>query len=156
MKYIVGLIILSAVFSCDNQQKKQISVVQKKQNWAFFKIEINNQLIWIPNDQDTCFYREKIFDANNAEKNYGKWKTEEKRFVLTKQQRDSVFLLGEDAIKNFVETNQTVSCYAGQYVTLTLDNSTNSISCKYSSISDWTKISKKLYRISELTFEKID
>jgi len=70
--------------------------------------------------------------------------------------RDSVFKLGEDAIVNFVNSKEQVSCYAGQYVKIILDNATGSISCSYSSISNWTKISKTLSLLSELTFREVE
>jgi len=108
-----------------------------------------------PIDQDTCYFSENFADTAYAKSHNGQLRIESKKFTVSKPLRDSVFALVEDAIKNHHETTQTVSDYAGQYVTLTLEQYNSSISCKYSSITDWTKVSPTLARISSMTFDKV-
>lgn len=159
MKTITAILLLVAFLSCESAEvHKKSKVVQPKieTKWSFLKIEVNHKLIWIPSDQDTCFYREKLDDEVYQKTHNGEYKTKEIRFPISKKIRDSLFSLGEDAIKKFVGCEEFVTCYAGQYVTITLDNPTSSISCSYSSIPDWTKVSKTLYKLSEMTFKKVE
>ena len=160
MKTLIYIILLGLiVLSCSSKvEKKQNPIEGKKEghSWYWLKMEVDNELIWISADQDTCFYREKLKEYEISKEGYKRNKTIEKRFVLNKQQRDSVIYLGQDAIRNFVPSHSDVSCYAGQYVSIKLESSAGSISCGYSSISDWTKVSTTLSKLAKMTFDKVE
>ena len=156
LSYILFFALLTS--SCSSKVEEKQNPVEEKQEenpWHWLKIEVDKELMWIPANEDTCFYRKKLDDYEITKEGEKKRKTFEARFVLNKQQRDSVFLLGEDAIKNFVESDDFVTCYAGQYVSINLEGYTGSISCGYSSISDWTKVSATLSKLARMTFDKV-
>lgn len=142
--------------SCSsNVAQKPLEEKPVENPWKWLKIKVDQELIWIPATEDTCFYRKKFDEIEISKEGEKKQKIISDRFVLNQQQRDSLFLLGQDAVKNFVESDHFVTCYAGQYVTITLEGYSGSISCGYNSISDWSKVSKTLSKISKLTFEKV-
>ena len=152
--YILFLSLLTS--SCSSKvEQKPLEEKQFENPWEWLKIEVDKELIWIFATEDTCFYRKKLDEFEISKEGEKRRKIIEGRFVLNKQQRDSVFFLGEDAIKNFVESDGFVSCYAGQYVSISLKGSTGSISCGYSSISDWTKVSTTLSKLAKMTFDQI-
>lgn len=157
LSYILFFALL--ISSCSSKVEEKQNPVEEKQEehpWRWLKIEVDKELIWIPANEDTCFYRKKLDEYEITKEGEKKRKTFEARFVLNKQQRDSVFLLGEDAIKNFVESNGIVTCYGGQYVSISLDGYTGSISCGYNSISDWTIVSTTLSKLAKMTFDQVE
>jgi hypothetical protein len=153
--YILFFALLTS--SCSPKvEQKPLEEKPIENPWKWLKIEVDKELIWIFATEDTCFYRKKLDEYEISKEGEKTRKIIEGRFVLSKQQRDSVFFLGEDAIKNFVESDGFVSCYAGQYVSVKLEGYTGSIACRYSSISDWTKVSSTLSKLAEMTFDKVE
>ncbi len=154
MMRILIILILIPIFSCQIKPSAGNKTI-KKHGWEMLKISVDNKTIWVPVDQDTCYFWERFDDSLFAKFHDGDLRVESKKFLISKQFRDSLFKLAENAIKNHQETEGYVTDYAGQYVTLTLEQYNSSISCKYSSISDWTKISPTLGKISTMTFDKV-
>lgn len=155
MKIITSIILLALLVSCGNtevKEKPKETLPKQENKWNILEIEVDDQRMMITREQDTCFYREKLDDEEYRKAHNGEYKTKEIRFPISQKMRDSIFKLAEDAIIHFVPSNEFVTCYAGQNVTISLDNS---ISCHYSSIPDWTKVSKTLFKLDQLTFKEV-
>ena len=143
------------MFSCQDKSSADKTILPEKYGWETVKINVDNKKVVVPFNQDTCYFSEKFADTTYAKSHNGLFRIETAKFTLSKAQRDTLFKLVEDAIKNHAETSQTVSDYAGQYVTLTLEQYNSSISCKYSSITNWTSVSPTLSKISSMTFDQV-
>ena len=146
---------MTTFFSCQDKSSADKKKVSEKYGWETIAINVDDKRVLIPNDQDTCYFAEQFADTEYARAHNGEYRIEHKKFVLSKSERDTLFKLVEDAIKNHEETSQMVSDCAGQYVTLTLEQYNSSISCKYSSIGNWTTVSPTLSKISSMTFGKV-
>ncbi len=155
MTRIVKIFILLTFISCQDKTTVDKKATQDKYGWEIAKILVDKEEIWVPADQDTCYYSIEIKDTAYSRTHNGQLRIDLKKFTLSKQDRDSVILLVENSIKNHQETDQIVSDYAGQYVTLKLEQYNSSILCKYNSISDWTRISPTLTKLSRLTYGRI-
>lgn len=155
-KIIASGILLTLLISCGNsevKEKPKVTPPKVENEWNLLEIEVDEELIWILRNQDTCFYRKKSADEAYRRIDDMEYRREDGRFVLSKKMRDSLFVLGEDAITNFVPSKEFLTCYAGKYVRISLDKS---ISCNYSSIGNWTKVSKTLFKISEIAFREVE
>jgi len=103
---------------------------------------------------DSCFYSKTVFDTIYFKK-HGEYFSETHRFFLSRKDKEALHLLFIDAIEHPVPTS-TVSCYAGEYITLTLNKYGNpEISCSYSSVSNLWNSSTTLSKIKRLTFKNI-
>jgi len=152
---ILKIFILLAFVSCQDKSSADKKATPDKYGWEIVKIYVNDNSLWVPLREDTCFYTEYTSDTAYARQNSGQKKSIMTKFVVSKIQKDSILMLAEDAIKNHNETTQTVSDYAGQSVTITLWQYNSSLTCKYSSISDWTRISPTLAKLSRLTYGQV-
>ena len=155
MTRILKIFILLAVVSCQDKPSVDKKAAQDKYGWEVVKIYVDENLLWVPLREDTCFHAEYITDTVYERQNNGQKKSIVTKFVVSKIQKDSILMLAEDAIKNHVETTQSVSDYAGQSVTIILWQYNSSLTCKYFSISDWSKISPTLTNLSRLTYGQV-
>lgn len=123
--------------------------------WEVLRIRIDNQSISVPAEQDTCYSAEFFDDTTYARQHDGRRRVEHTKFIVKQPLRDSLFLLAEHTVQHHRETDQHVSCYAGQYFKLVLEQDNSSISCSYSSIASWTGISPDMAAINRILFPRI-
>jgi hypothetical protein len=160
MTRAIILLLLIINFSCENNHStdiksdSQVETDSQKEIWELLKIRVDNELFYVSTNQDTCYYFPPV-NQEELKKPIGDQKRVSKKIILSKIERDTLISLALDAISNPKMTDQQVSCYAGQYVTISLKGNSTTITCEYSSISDWTKISSTLNKINDLTFEKV-
>ena len=153
MTRILIISFLITAFSCRNNSADKKADTQTS-DWEILKIRVDKKSFYVPSDQDTCYYYPPA-DTNELKKPIQDQRFVSIKIILSKAQRDTIISLAMDAISNPKKTDQQVSCYAGQYVTISLEQMGTSISCKYSSISDWTKVSPTLNKINSMTFDKV-
>lgn len=155
LSFFIGFVL----FSCKNNK----SSLEEKNQWSEFQINIEkryngaiNKRITVSLDEDTCYFGEIFKEDTVYLKQHGHFKSELKKFTLSKQERDTLFLCAERAIVKPVLTDRQVSDYAGEYVNISLyDGMCTKISCGYSSVLSW-QISSTLNKINQLTFEKVE
>ena len=153
MTRILIILFLIAAFSCQNK-----TTVDKKieiDNWRLLKIGIDDNSFYIQTNEDTSYYYERFRDTNYAIAHNGGLRSELTKFVMGKAERDTLVSLALQAITNPVQTDQFITCYAGQNVDISLEEMSTTISCNYSSISDWTKISPTLFKMNKIISDKI-
>ncbi|WP_337964830.1 hypothetical protein [uncultured Flavobacterium sp.] len=80
----------------------------------------------------------------------GKYKQVQKKLNFTKNERDSLAKYAYRIINQPTLATRTMTCGAGENITIEISYCSTSILCKYSSIESWSSLSndnKKLYEI---------
>ena len=125
------------------------SCSQKKENtnknlrdYCTIIFESNKKSIYVT--YDYSFSEEWVKQKN------GKYEKVQKKLNFTKKECDSLGKYAYRIIHNPTLSNTTLTCGAGENITIEISYCSTSISCKYSSIDSWSKLSndnRKLYNI---------
>ena len=153
MTKVLIILFLIAAVSCQN--KTTVDNKIDNNNWRLLKIGIDDNSFYIQTNEDTSYYYERFRDTNYAIAHNGGLRSELTKFVMEKAERDTLVSLALQAITNPVQTDQFITCYAGQNIDISLEEMSTTISCNYSSISDWTKISPTLFKMNKIIFGKV-
>lgn len=154
---MIRVIIIYTLFlfhSCHNIQPENKKSEVQRNEWDFLKIRVDKETFYVSSNQDACYYYPPLA-TNEQKKSIDEQKINSVKIVLSKAERDSLFSLATEAITSPIITNQEVTCYSGQYVTISLEKMNTTVTCNYASISDWTKISSTFKKINSMTFEKV-
>jgi hypothetical protein len=152
MTRILTILFFLTFISCQDKHSVDKKTVVQTNSWELLKIRVDNKSFWVPANEDTCFYSLGTTGTNEIKKHDGKLKSDIHKIYMNKAQRDTIINIALHAITQPIQTDQQISDYAGQYVTISLEYLQTSISCKYSSISDWTRVSPTLKKLNDLTF----
>ncbi len=142
------------------QEKKEVKKTDDL-NWDMLDIEVQDdskieKFAVFSSNEDSCRYILTIRDEDH----FRKYKCFDKKritFMLSKEQKIKLYQLFKDLFFHPIENQNTVSCYAGDDVKFTINQygRSPSLTCKYSSIENWSKTSKTTKKIYDLTFKKI-
>lgn len=137
---IVSTIVLCIIiYSCS--QKKEYADTNLR-DYCTIIFESNRKSIYVTNDYS--FSEEWVKQKN------GKYEKIQTKLNFTKNECDSLARYAEHIIKNPVLSHTMLTCGAGENISIEISYCGTSISCKYSSIDSWSKLSKdnrKLYNI---------
>jgi len=144
-------------FSCNEQKKEEENPESKLADWDRITINVDNGFFNIDSEEDSAIYYSYndsvvYFDSTSKE-------TKNKRIFievpLTKEIKDSIFKICYREIRNPKFFNVNISCYAGDYLNITIKKGNSSISVKYSSTISWDLISLDMKKLKSMTFDKI-
>jgi hypothetical protein len=140
------------------QEKKEAKKANDL-NWDMLDIEIQDdsktERFAVFSNEDSCRYFLTIRDKNHFRK-FGCFDQKRVAFILSKQNKKELHQLFQNLFLYPKSPKYEVTCYAGEYVIFTINQYGNpSLSCKYSSISNWSETSKTTKKIYNLTFKKI-
>lgn len=156
MKRIITILFFITFISCKDKEIEDITTINSiDNNWETVQIRINNKNLFIVTNQDTSYYFENFEDSIYAKSHNRELRTEQTKIVTNKVQRDSIVMLALQVITNPIQANYILTCSAGQFVKISLESNGTEVSCKYSSVEDWTKISPTLFKLNEMTFNRI-
>lgn len=158
MKNLI-LFLFVILVSCNNRSEiKTQDKISIKDNWYAIRVKVDNHSFLITPDKDTLFYMnydsKKVTLIDSANNLYDD-KNVRVKYFLSKAERDSLLSYCHQAIINPSITDKMVTCYAGQYVLISIEKAQTRISCNYSSIENWQTISPVLKNIERLTFGKL-
>jgi hypothetical protein len=142
------------------QEKKEAKKANDL-NWDMLDIEIQDdskieKFAVFSSNEDSCRYILTIRDEDH----FRKFKCFDKKrvtFILSKEQKIKLYQLFKDLFLNPTSPKYEVSCYAGEDVKFTINQygRSPSLTCKYSSIANWSETSNTTKKIYDLTFKKI-
>ncbi|MES2394366.1 MAG: hypothetical protein V4549_00070 [Bacteroidota bacterium] len=158
MKNIILFLFVFLVSCNAKKETKSEYKLSIKDNWNFIRVIVDNHRFLVTPDKDTLFYmnhdNKKVTLIDSASGVYDD-KNVSVKYFLSKSDRDSLLSYCYQAIVNPVITDKKVTCYAGQYVLISIEKAQIRISCNYSSIENWQTISPILKNIERLTFGKL-
>ena len=154
-RFITLFLLVLFLSSCKNNSETINTVL----DWQVLDIEVLNESkierIAIFNNEDTCIYSITIKDKKHFLK-YGVYDQKNISFVLSKDEKSRLYNLFRDLFLNSTPPKYEVSCYSGEDVKFTINRYRNpSLTCSYSSIAKWSKISNSTKEIYDLTFKNI-
>lgn len=162
-KYRLILILcsLSFMFSCERNNKIQVLKQEVKcENWDIVVVnhkyrnrEIKEKVI-ISECENTFLYSKLIVDEEYFKK-HGKFEGYSYKIIYESKELDTLKSLFKKVINNPVNC-QSVSCYAGFSVSFSNTFLSNpQITCLYSNVDNWTKISPEISKIYSMTFDRV-
>jgi hypothetical protein len=154
-RFLTILFFITAISCQDKITEDKKTNNNLDNNWATVQIRVDNNNLFIVTNQDTSYYYENFEDSIYAKSHNGDLRTVQTKIIINKTQRDTIVSLALQSITNPVKPNDILTCSAGQYVKIALETNGTEVSCKYSSVGDWTKISPILFKLNEMTYNKI-
>lgn len=146
MKNSLLLYIIIILVSCNSNNIK----IKESGKWSDFKFVLNNKVLYISMGEDSCMLVETFKEDLTFFKKTGEYRRTELKYIINHERKEKIFRLAEEIITKPIISEQIVSCYAGDYITISLENKTTKIACEYMSTSNWTKISNELKELNEM------
>lgn len=139
-KLITSTIVLCIITHSCSQRKENAD--KNLRDYCTIIFESNKKSIYVTDDYS--FSEEWVKQKN------GKYAKTQKELNFTQNERDSLAKYTYRIIKNPALANKTMTCGAGENITIEISYCSTSISCKYSSVQSWHLLSddnRKLYDI---------
>jgi hypothetical protein len=155
-RLIILLIPILCLFSCHKTDRPIVKDIPR--DWDRLVIDSEKQRIVI--DEGFDYGRRCFWDWNEIDKGNGKIERnpinyEEEKFIISKQEQDSLFVCIYDIVSNPVHTEQFATCYAGS-ISVSYTIGTISLTCSYNSVGNWTTISPQLNKLYSMLKRKTE
>lgn len=148
MKRILYCISLLTIIACSSRSVNGPDYSVALPDWTIIKLRANHELIWVTRN-DTVYYR-----AFTAEDTLSDVPNGIVKFKITTADRDSIVDWCFATIRHPYISASSLSDYAGDFITIQIENRSTALSIKYSSVKNWELLSTLLNKINRYTFER--
>lgn len=139
-----AITLLITTISCSKKDQEAKDYAER--DYCTIVFESNKKTIYLSEDGN-------FVDTWEKDKN-GKMSKKQTKLFFNKQERDSVLKYAYRIITHPALSKGELTCGAGENITIAISYCGTSISCKYSSISEWSKLSKDNKKLYELLNSK--
>lgn len=152
---IFSIVVLLTTFSSCEKHKPANSIEQTKINWDRISIKLANQYLDIPSNGNSIYCNKWDFKDTIIFNKHMDTRTNEveSTVLISPSEKDSLYKIAMEIIitPTFASKDETVTCFAGKGMEISIESNGTILSCRYSSsIEDWTTVSastKKLYHL---------
>jgi hypothetical protein len=144
--------------NCNEAKRNNEELTEKLGPWDYISISLDKKRITILNSEDssTIFeWQEKELKIENGVQ-YGPYNKKEIKFVLNKNERDSIYKLADCIMRKPVYHERSVTCYAGDFLRVCIHSKETKICREYSkSIGSWKAFTNDTRALHSLLNSKI-
>ena len=155
-KVLWGLFASLTLLACDTNAPEGKSE-KKGPTWTGVVINWNRLDVYIEPDVDSLLWYNvgrTTYQWEGRDSSFGE--TYRASISISPSERDSIIELASSIVTDAAQTNDWVTCYAGDNVRIRLTSGATSLSLTYGSVKDWLRINPKHVRLKAMTFDRFD
>ncbi len=151
-----GLCASFTLLACDTNAPEGNSE-KKGPTWTGVAINWNRLDVYVEPDVDSLLWYNvgrTTYQLEGRDSSFGE--TYRASIPISPAERDSILELASSIVTDAVQTNDWVTCYAGDNVRIRLTSGATSLSLSYGSVKDWLRLNPKHARLKAMTFDRFD
>lgn len=155
-KVLLGLL-TSLTFHACNLKTPEGNSDKKGPIWTGVAINWNRLDVYVEPEIDSLLWYNvgrTTYRLEGRDSSFGE--TYRASIAISPAERDSILALASSIVTDAVQTNDWVTCYAGDNVRIKLTSGATSLSLSYGSVKDWLRLNPKHARLKAMTFDRFD